>query len=178
MNYPNLIVGAVLALLGRKLFWLFVGGLGFMAGYSYTEAFIGQQPEYIVVLIGIVAGVVGALLAVFLQGLAVGLAGFVAGGFITLEILRVTQFDPGQFTWLICFGGGILGTALLVFIFDWALIILSTVIGGSMVVKSLPLDPQFEMWSFLAIVVVGCAVQAKLMDMGPEGENRRRRKLR
>ncbi len=178
MNYPNLIVGAVLALLGRKLFWLFVGGLGFMAGYSYAEAFIGQQPEYIVVLIAIVAGVAGAMLAIFLQGLAVGLAGFMAGGFIALEILRITQFAPGQFTWLVCFGGGILGTVLLVFVFDWALIILSTVIGGSLVVESLPMDPQFKIWSFLTVVVVGCAVQAKLMETGPEGENRRRRKLR
>lgn len=178
MNFPNLIVGAILALLGRKLFWLFVGGLGFIAGYTYTETFLGQQPDYIVVLVAIVAGGIGALLAIFLQGLAVGLAGFLAGGFITLEVLRISQFDPGQFTWLICFGGGILGTALLVFVFDWALIILSAVIGGSLVVEALPIDPQFKIWSFLAIVVVGCAVQAKLMEMGPEGENRRRRTLR
>lgn len=178
MNYPNLIIGAILALLGRKLFWLFVGGLGFLAGFTYTEAFLGPQPDYIVVLVGVVAGVAGALLAIFLQGLAVGLAGFLAGGFLALEVLRVTAFDPGQFTWLVCFGGGVLGTVLLVFVFDWALIVLSTVIGGSLVVETLPMNPEYKVWSFLAIVVVGCAVQAKLMDVGPEGENRRRRRLR
>jgi hypothetical protein len=178
MNYPNLIIGAILALLGRKLFWLFVGGLGFLAGYTYTEAFLGPQPDYIVVLVGVVAGAAGALLAVFLQGLAVGVAGFLAGGFIALETLQVTGFDAGQFTWLACFGGGILGTVLLVFVFDWALIVLSTVIGGALVVETLPMDPEYRIWSFLGIVVVGCAVQAKLMEVGPEGENRRRRRLR
>jgi hypothetical protein len=177
MNYPNLIVGAALALFGRKMFWLFVGGLGFLAGFAYTETLIGQRPDYIVVLIAVAAGVAGALLAVFLQGLAVGVAGFMAGGFIALEILRIVEFQAGQYTWLICFAGGILGTMLLVFVFDWALIVLSTVIGASLVAETLPMDPEYRIWSFLAIVVVGCAVQAKLMDAGPEGRNRRRRKL-
>lgn len=178
MNYPNLIIGAVLALLGRKIFWLFVGGLGFLAGFTYTETFFGPQPDTVVVLVALTAGVLGALIAVFLQGLAVGVAGFLAGGFITLEILRIAPFDPGQFAWLVCFAGGVLGTVMLVFVFDWALILLSSVIGGSLVVESLPMDPQYRIWSFLAIVVVGCAVQAKLMDVGAEGERRRRKRLR
>jgi len=176
MNIPNLVVGSILLILGRKLFWLFVGCMGFVIGFGYAEHFLGPQPGYIVVLVGIVMGVLGALCAIFLQSLAVGIAGFMAGGYLTLLLLDAVGFQQTQMLWLVCLAGGVIGTVLLVFLFDYALIVLSSIIGSAQVVNSIPIDPEILIWVFAGLVVFGCAVQAKIMSVEPGPDGRRRRK--
>lgn len=176
MNIPNLLAGSILLVLGRKLFWLFVGCMGFVLGFTYAERFLGPQPYFIVLFAGIVLGILGALCAVFLQSLAVGIAGFMAGGYLTLALLEAVGFQQTQLLWAACLAGGVIGTVLLVFVFDYALIVLSSVIGASLVIRSIPLDPQIVLWVFAGLVVLGCAVQAKVMSVEPGPEGRKRRK--
>ena len=176
MNIPNLIVGSILLILGRKLFWLFVGCMGFVIGFGYAEQFLGPQPDYIVALVGIVLGVLGALCAVFLQSLAVGIAGFMAGGYLTLLLLDALDFQQTQMLWLVCLAGGVAGTLLLVFIFDYTLIVLSSIIGSALVVDSIILDSEIMLWVFVGLAIMGCAIQGKLMGVEPGLEGRRRRR--
>ncbi len=177
MNIPNLIVGSILLILGRKLFWLFVGSMGFVIGFSFAEQFLGPQPDYILLLVGIFMGVLGALCAIFLQSLAVGVAGFMAGGYLALLLLEALDFQQTQMLWFACLAGGVLGTLLLVFIFDYALIVLSSIIGSALAVDSIPMDPEFTIWVFAGLVMAGCVIQGKIMSLepGPEGRRRRRK---
>ena len=82
----NIIVGAALLFFGRKVFWLFVAGVGFVAGMSLAASTF-NGPDWLNITIGLVVGFVAALLAVFVQGFAISLAGFLAGGYIALQIL-------------------------------------------------------------------------------------------
>jgi hypothetical protein len=167
INIPNAVVGLILLVTGRKIFWLFLGGLGFMIGSLYTQQFLGPQSEYIVMAVGILLGVICALCALFLHQIAVGLGGFIAGGYITLYMLNIRGFEHTQYFWLICLAGGILGTALLAFLFDWAVIFLSSIVGASLIIESIPIPPQYKMWVFLGAICLGGAVQARLMDSDP-----------
>lgn len=177
MNIPNLLAGSILLVLGRKLFWLFLGCLGFVIGFGFADQVIGSQPDYIIVLAGIVLGVLGALCAIFLQSLAVGIAGFMAGGYLTMLLLNALGFQQTQFLWLIYLAGGVIGTILLVFLFDHALILFSSTIGAALIVHSIPLEPRIILWVFAGLVVLGCAVQAKIMSVEPGPEGRRRKRI-
>src|SRR3954452_9789134 len=75
-------IGAALLVAGRKLFWLFVGAIGFFTAMRLaTEVFGGEHSDW--VLIGsIVAGLLGAVLAIFVQKVAVGLAGAVTAAYL------------------------------------------------------------------------------------------------
>lgn len=164
INIPNIVIGSAILLIGRRLFWLFVGCMGFWVGYTFAERFIGPQSDLIVVGVGILVGVTGAFCAIFFQHVAVGIAGFLAGGYLTLRIIDMTGYGSYSLLWLLCLVGGILGTILLTFLFDYALILLSSLIGASLIIESIQLAPDVQMWAYPALIVLGLAVQAKLMS--------------
>ena len=76
----SVIVGAAILLFGRKLFWLFVAALGFAVGLEIAAYFMHEPPVWMTLVIALGLGVLGALLAILLQKLAIAVAGFIAGG--------------------------------------------------------------------------------------------------
>ncbi|MEY2498258.1 MAG: hypothetical protein QOD12_1814, partial [Verrucomicrobiota bacterium] len=76
----GVVVGAAILLFGRKLFWLFVAALGFAMGLEIAAYFMRDPPIWMTLVVALVLGVVGALLAILLQKLAIAVAGFIAGG--------------------------------------------------------------------------------------------------
>ena len=182
MNIPNMLAGTILLVMGRRLFWLFVGCVGFALAYAYAERFLAAQPDYAVMAISILCGVAGALLAVFFQEIAVGISGFMAGVYVTLYLLAEAGFASYQFVWLISLCGGIIGSIFLIFVFDWALILLSSMTGASLIVQSgvlkylpFPPVPHLPAIVFLALVILGCAVQTKFLNPQPGRDRPRKR---
>ncbi|QTA79780.1 DUF4203 [Desulfonema limicola] len=168
MNIPAFLAGVSLIFLGRKLFWLFVACMGFAVAYTHAEQFTGNQPEYIIMGIAIFFGVIGAVFAVFFQKIAVGVSGFAAGGFICLYLFQLAGFEPTQLIWLGSIAGGIAGALLMIFVFDWALILLSSISGASIIVQSINLDPALDLPVYIGLIIIGTAVQAKIMSIEPE----------
>jgi len=169
LTIPPLLVGLALATLGRKLFWLFVAGVGFLAALNLASRWLGGSTEWLVIGLGIVAGLVGALLAVFVQKVAVALAGFLGGGFLLLGILNLVGFDPGRFGWLAFLVGGILGAILVAAAFDWALILLSSLAGASLVSEALAAGRPAAVILYVGILILGIIVQAALLRQEKRG---------
>ncbi|MBT8368786.1 MAG: hypothetical protein KJP23_29175 [Deltaproteobacteria bacterium] len=57
---------------------------------------------------------------------------------------------------------------ILFFVFDWALIFLSTLTGATLIVQMVAFKPWVEITLFVALVVAGMVFQAKTMP----GEDR------
>jgi hypothetical protein len=83
----SLILGISLLLFGRRLFWLFVGVAGFIAGLTLAPQMISSQSELVILFIAIIFGIIGAFLAIFLEGLAILIAGFLAGGYLMTTLV-------------------------------------------------------------------------------------------
>ena len=81
-----IVVGGLLLVAGRKLFWLFVGVVGFAIAFVLATRYLRIEPEWLSFIIALAAGVAGALLAVVLKQLAIALAGFLAGGYGVLTL--------------------------------------------------------------------------------------------
>src|ERR1043165_9436275 len=109
LNIINLILGGALLLAGRKLFWLFVGAAGFITGVQLATRF-WQGPGILAIIVGLVLGVIFALLAIFLQAVVIWIAGFLTGGYVlsVLATLIGMQLN-GATTWIVYVIGGILG---------------------------------------------------------------------
>lgn len=167
MAVLNTLIGVILLTLGRKLFWLFVACVGFVSGFTYAKQLWGIESHLMILLIGMVVGLIGAVLAVFLQSLAIGLAGFIAGGFISVNILDLFDLGAGQLLWLPFVLGGIVGALLLLFIFDWALIFLSSLTGAALIVQITEFSPQLEGAIFLLLAMFGIVFQATIMKEKP-----------
>src|SRR5438874_8480434 len=132
-----LLLGAALLLFGRRLFWLFIGAAGFAAGLE-AEMHLFQahqeQPGWVTLLVALLLGMIGILLAIFLQKLAISIGGFVGGAYLTLFFLHgVGEWNshvPAPGLWLAVIVGGIVGTVLMLILFKWTLIVLSSVLGA------------------------------------------------
>ncbi len=162
--FIRLLVGLALLLFGRKLFWLFVGGIGFVFGFEIAALLFRGAPELLIVAIALVAGIIGAVLAIFFQRVAVSVAGFIAGGYIVTTLLNRLGADAGAVYWILFLVGGILGAIFVSFLFDWALIVLSSLTGATVVIRVLELGPVIELILFVVLLIVGLGVQAYLLQ--------------
>jgi hypothetical protein len=161
MIWLGILAGIGLLVAGRRLFWLFVGVIGFAWGIRLASHFFPGQPEWIILAIALMAGVLGALIALFLQWVAIGLAGFSAGAFIALSLLHVSGSGASGIDWLFFFTGGILGLALIIVLFEKALIILSCFIGAGLIIEPVHADPWVRTLLLISLFIVGVVVQAR-----------------
>jgi hypothetical protein len=159
MNPINLGLGAALLILGRRLFWLFVGVLGFVVGTQVAGQFFQTSP-WLVTFLAVICGVLAALLAIALKKAAVILAGFLGGGYLVFLLLDILPLEPGAFTWVLVLAGGLIGAALLARVFEWSLIILSSLVGASMITSALPVSMQIGTIIFLVLLTAGILIQA------------------
>jgi hypothetical protein len=159
MTWFNLLIGAALLIAGRRLYWLFVAAVGFVVGAQLaTEAFAAQAAGWTIWLaLGI--GLLAALISVFLQRVVVGLAGFFAGGYL-LHAFALQQHHA-SWAWMAFLLGGILGAVLILAVFDWALIVISALMGAALIVQNAPLEPAWSTPAFVALLVLGLVVQAR-----------------
>ena len=164
MILGRLIAGVCVLFLGRRLFWLFVGAVGFVLGMDVAALLLHGMPHAEVLLIALLGGLVGAVLALALEELMVGIAGFVAGAYIAAQILMALIPYPGRNIWLAMLAGGLVGMLLLVALFDWALIVLSSVIGAGFIIQTLPDTGGLIYIVYLALAITGMTVQARLKD--------------
>jgi hypothetical protein len=153
-------LGALILFFGRRLFWLCVAAVGFAAGVEIAPQLIHEPTPLLALTIALVLGFVGALLALFLQKIAIAIAGFFAGGKLAIAIAAALFAQHGQYFWLTFLIGGIIGAILLLVVFDWALIVLSAVVGAYLIQSAIALPSTGAGILFVALVVVGVLVQA------------------
>lgn len=162
INLINMILGGALLVTGRKLFWLFVGAVGFMTGIQVAARF-SQGPEPFALITGIVFGIVFALLAVFLQTIAIGVAGFFSGAFVLASLASMLGLDSGSSSLFIYLIGGIIGVALVIFLFDWAVITLSSLAGASLIVQAIVSERAAGGLLFIVLFVIGILIQGSAL---------------
>src|SRR6185503_1816892 len=159
INLINVVLGGALLLAGRKLFWLFVGAVGFVTGLQLATSF-WQGPEGLALVFGLILGVIFALLAIFMQTITIGIAGFLAGGFILNAMAVMFGLDAG---WIIYIIGGLIGLALVIFLFDWAIITLSSLAGASLVVQAFLPEGGTGGIIFTVLVLIGVVLQGSVL---------------
>jgi glucose-6-phosphate-specific signal transduction histidine kinase len=161
MAMLNIILGTALLFFGRRAFWLFVAGAGFVAGLSLANNVL-EVPESIGLIIGIGIGLLAGLLAVFVQRFAINLAGFLVGGYIALQFLPILNLEGGWWTTVLTFiVGGIIGVVLVGLFLEWALISLSSLVGASLVTEALNLSNGISLVVFIILIIIGVVFQAR-----------------
>jgi hypothetical protein len=159
----GLLVGAAILLLGRKLFWLFVAATGFALGAEIAPRIIHQPAPLVTLVIAAGLGFLGALLAVLLQKFAIAASGFLAGGWFAIGLYA---FFAGHVrnVEVVFLVGGILGAILLLALFDWALILFSSVVGARFIATAIVLSQTGRTLLFILLVVIGIAVQRAMLS--------------
>ena len=160
------LIGIVILLFGRKLFWLCVAAVGFAAGVEIAPHVVHEPSPLIALIIALFLGLIGALLALFLQKIAIAVLGFLAGGKLAGAITAAFLVHYAQYSAIIFVVGGIIGAILLLVLFDWALIIVSSLIGAHLIQSAIVLPPSGSTIVFVGLAVIGILVQAASFRRG------------
>ena len=86
----------------------------------------------------------GALLALFLQKVAIAVLGFLAGGKLAAGIAASFFVHYAQYSTIIFVIGGIIGAILLLAVFGWALIVVSSFIGADLIQSAFVCRHRFD----------------------------------
>jgi len=169
MQWINILAGVLLLLFGRRLFWLFVGCIGFIVAFDIASGSLQGQSQFLILLIAVGVGLLGAIAAIFLKRLLVGIAGFFAGGYF-LSTLAVAALHTHQqaIQWIAYAIGGIIGAILTMILLDPALIFLSSLAGATAISQNVPLDQSGKGILFIALLIFGIIVQALQYHPAPK----------
>ena len=168
----DLVTGALLLVLGRKLFWLFVAIAGFYAGIEVVRVLLAGQPSWVMWVAGAAAGLIGALLAMLFQRVGFALGGFYAGGYAALILAE--RFAPGAVGGATFVIGGVVGALFAAWLMDWAIIVLSCLVGAVLVVTGLGLRGATGFVVYVVLAALGIALQVWMMDLAKRGAGEER----
>jgi len=163
MNLPipifSVLIGAIILFFGRRLFWLCVAAVGFAAGVEFAPHLMHEPTQVLQLSIAIVFGFIGALLALFLQKVAIAVAGFLAGGKLAMALVTAFIAEGARYPGITFIVGGIIGMILLLSLFDWALIVMSSLVGAYLIAHTVPLPQTGTTILFLGLAALGIVVQ-------------------
>ncbi len=166
----SVLVGIALLFFGRRLFWLFVAALGFAIGLQLAPYLSQNPPLWLSLLLSLGLGLLGAIVALLLQKVAIGIAGFVVGGRVAVAIAAAFWVNHAHYSTITFVVGGIVGALLLLALFDWALIIFSSIEGARLIADVVHLPSTGTNILLVVLAIFGIIVQAMMF--------RRSRRLR
>jgi hypothetical protein len=151
-------IGFAILILGRQLFWVSIAGLGFVLGMNYAIQFFQGSPE-IILMVSLAAGIVGAILGYALQRAAAGLVGFLAGWYLTSILINTINLNIGEYWFILTIIGGLIGVGLISVLFDWSLILLSSLAGASIISQLMQFIPAINTGIFIILFILGVTIQ-------------------
>jgi hypothetical protein len=131
-----------------------------LLGVRFAGQFLVEQPQGIQFLAALAAGILGALVALVAQRLAFALAGFFAGAYLAglaADALTMT----GNAHAVAVLVGAVVGAVVAAMVMDWAIVILSSLMGAGLAAQGLALAPQWTAAAFVALAVIGVIVQGR-----------------
>jgi hypothetical protein len=163
----NILAGAFILFFGRRLYWVFVAVVGFVAGAQLAANFLSAQPSWVILAAGAALGLLGAIASLFLQKLVIIISGLVCGAY-----LGFVAFNTGRIAipeWAAVAIGGVVGLLLVALLFNWALVLLSSLTGASVIASNISMkDPHVTEILFYVLLVLGLIVQSRQMFAKPE----------
>jgi len=166
----NLLSGLLFLIAGRKLFWVFVGIVGFLLGMHFALEYFAPHGQATALLFSLIIGALGAFLALGFEWVAIFLSGFLGGGYFLMNIFSYGGGSPESaiFIFLI---GGLCGLLLTILLFDWALILLTSLVGAVLISKHLTVNEPAQMITFIICAVIGIIVQAYFLSESQKEED-------
>jgi len=164
MNWVAILIGVALLTVGRRLFWVFVGGAGFVAGMWLMQTFFPEQPHATALVAGGIGAVAGIALTKLVKTVAINVGGFLGGGVIGLGLARM--IGPWIPEWLAFIVLGVLGVVLLTKAFETALLLMSSIAGAMLIAGHLPLSDPLRVVAVVVLSIAGILIQRKVKQGG------------
>jgi hypothetical protein len=165
------VLGGVLLLFGRRLYFLLLGVAGFALGWT-----LGSSPLLADLglalgpgarlAVGLVLGVLVAMLAVFVHNVALVLGGAALGAVAGIMLVDVLALPWEVWTWLLVIASTLVGALLVRGVFAVALVVVSAFLGANLILGVLPLVGSPALLTGLGLWILGILVQSSSRRKG------------
>jgi hypothetical protein len=172
MTMAYVIAGAILIVAGRKVFWLFLGLLCFLAAMTALQRWFPEISQTTLVLASLGIGGLGAGIGMMAQKTAVWIGGFVGGGFLAVMLVRMMTQGEGSTTLVAFLLGGVVGILLARILFKWVMIVVSSAIGALVICKVLDTEMLPGTIVFGILLLAGVAIQGGFLWRGKSSVGR------
>jgi hypothetical protein len=156
------VIAGILLFLGRELNFLFAAAMAGLIGLRLTPLLPPQWPGWTdYAFIGALA-LIAAAITLINERVGYFLSGLLAGGYFLVE-----YYEPGVLTFplLPFIVGAMIGSILLGIFTEWALMVVSSLIGAYYVTNLFTLSPTAEILVGSGLFIIGALTQVILMRM-------------
>ena len=156
------VIAGILLFLGRELNFLFAGATAAFIGLRLTPLLPSQWPWWSDYAFMAALAIIAIALTLSSERLGYFLSGFLAGGYFLIEL-----YQPGVLTFplQLFILGGILGSLLIGFFKDWALILVTCLIGAYYVTNLFRLSYTAQILVASGLFLIGMLTQLILLRM-------------
>lgn len=153
-------IGFLMLLIGRKLPWIYVGGIAFIVGdFVARQNYFPIDPGTDLLIFTLASMVLGVILGLYLEGPSVILATLIGGAYLITTLPVLMAWDTSWLTWQWAVGTGFVSLLLLLLWHDFTLIVLSTFVGTILVTEVISLAVLSRDTVFLLFLILGFIVQ-------------------
>ena len=156
------VIGAIILFLGRELNFLFAAGMAALVALRFTPKLPATLPAWSGYAFMAGVAILAAWVVIVNKPVGFYISGFFAGGYALME-----WFEPGILTFPILpfFVGSVIGAIIIGVFTDWALIVISSLIGAVYATTLFRLSQTAETLVAGGLFVLGAITQAILMRM-------------
>jgi hypothetical protein len=151
--------GTLLLLFGRRLYWLMAGVVGFVVVFTLAGRLAPELSDQASLLVSVGAGVLGAIVTVFAHKALLGVVGGLGGGLIALWQVQNLGVEQGLLWLVVAIVGGLLGAWLVSRLFEFALALLSSLLGAQLLLDAFDVSPSWSVIAYLGLVAFGLFFQ-------------------
>lgn len=166
----NISIGFITLTTGRQLYWLYAGGVAFVSTLIVAPVYFSLPMGENLFIISLGIGVIVGLLAALLGRVAAALALFLAGGYLLKSLPEILGWDRGDITLIFIIIAGLAAVLLAFTWFDFSLILLSSLTGASLIVQTINLSRFNTIIAYFGLVIFGIITQLILMQYWPTSE--------
>lgn len=155
-------IGAISLFFGRRMYWVYVGVAGFLIGLTLgPHLFFNNVPEVWQPLLTLLIALVFAGLSLLLNKVMIAVSGAVGLG--VFMFLLTDAYLPEWAVLTVTIVAAIAGILASWFIFDWALMIFSSIAGASLLtsgfISIIPRTSGADLLIFLFVFLIGFTFQ-------------------
>lgn len=162
--------GVLVLFAGYRLYWVFVGVVGFLVGTTFAEQMWPGLSQAALFGVACLTGLIGIVIFLMTQKLAIALAGFTVGTYALATVFMAFGLDSTVWAWIAMAVGGIGGGLLAFLVFDLALMVLSSLGGAFMITHALVWDPRLKLVAVASLCALGLVSQTKQYRKAKAGD--------
>jgi hypothetical protein len=156
------VIAGILLFLGRELNFLFAAAMAALIGLRLTPLLPPQWPAWTDYAFMGALAILAATITLINERVGYFLSGFLAGGYFLIE-----YYEPGVLTFplLPFIVGAVIGSIIIGIFTEWALMVVSCLIGAYYVTNLFTLSPTAEILVGSGLFIIGALTQVILMRM-------------